>query len=51
MKGWLGASPDGWVGDPSHTPSNGILEIKCLYSKTEEEPEDMCKDDKFYFML
>ena len=51
IKGWLGASPDGWVVDPSHTPSNGIPEIKCPYSKAEEEPENMCKDENFYFRV
>ena len=32
MKRWLGASPDGWVVHPSYVPSNGMLEIKCLYN-------------------
>ena len=31
-KGWLGASPDGWVVDPSYVPSNGMLKIKFPYS-------------------
>ena len=26
-KGWLGASPDGWVTDPLYDPPNGMLEI------------------------
>ena len=48
MKGWLGASPDGWVVDPSFVPSNGLLEVKCPYSMAEKTPENMCKDDDFY---
>ena len=48
MKGWLGASPDGWVVDPSFVPLNGLLEVKCPYSMAEKTPEDMCKDDHFY---
>ena len=31
-KGWLGASPDGVVYDPTVNDSQGILEIKCPYS-------------------
>ena len=30
---WLGASPDRKVLDQSKVPSQGLLEIKCLYFK------------------
>ena len=50
-KGWLGASPDGWVVDPSYVPSNGILEIKCPYSMAEKSPEEISKDENFYLHL
>ena len=50
-KGWLGASPDGWVMDPLYDPSNGMLEIKCPYSMADKTPEEMCKDEIFYFCL
>ena len=45
---WLGASPDGKVKDLSSKQPNGILEIKCPYSKREVEPEEACKDPAFY---
>ena len=32
-KGWLGASPDRWVYDPSLDNPNDVLEIKCPYTK------------------
>ena len=44
-KGWLGASPDGWVIYPSYDPPNGMLEIKCPYSKS---PKEICEDDNSY---
>ena len=50
-KGWLGASPDGWVVDPSYVPSNGMLEIKCPYTMAEKSPEEISKDEKFYLHL
>lgn len=48
-KGWLGASPDGWVVDPSAgVASNGMAEFKCPFTKADVSPEEACKDDKFY---
>ena len=32
-EGWLGTSPDGRVHDPSSDQPNGLLEIKCPYTK------------------
>ena len=48
QKGWLGASPDGWVIDPTSIPSHGILEIKCPYLKADESLDELCKDKNFY---
>ena len=31
-QGWLGASPDAFVFDPTNVLSNGIVEFKCPYS-------------------
>ena len=50
-KGWLGASPDGWVMDPLYDPSNGMLEIKFPHLMADKTPEEMCKDKSFYFCL
>ena len=48
-KGWLGASPDGWVVDPSAgVASNGMAEFKCQFTKADVSPEKACKDDTFY---
>ena len=44
----LGASPDRKVRDLSSDQPNGILEIKCPYSKWNVEPEEACKDPLFY---
>lgn len=43
-KGWLGASPDAWVTDPSFTLSKGIAEFKCPYTKLGVSPEEACED-------
>ena len=37
-KGWLGASPDAWIHDPSCESPNGIAEFKCPYSKVDMSP-------------
>ena len=41
-KGWLGASPDGRVTDPTSEKPCGIIEVKCPYTKCEVTPEDAC---------
>ena len=46
-KGWLGASPNDWVTDPSMNACNGIVEFKCPFTKAETYPEEACKDDGF----
>ena len=50
-KGWLGASPDGVVYDPTVSDSQGILEIKCPYSARDCTVEEACKDTSFYCFL
>ena len=45
---WLGASPDRKVKDLNSDQPDGILEIKCPYSKRDVEPEEACKDPAFY---
>ena len=47
-KGWLGASPDGRVYDPSSDQPNGLLEVKCPYTKRAQTPQEACKDAEFY---
>ena len=44
-KEYLGASPDGRVSDPSSDQPNGILEIKCPYTKRTNKA---CDDPSFY---
>ena len=46
-KGWLGASPDAWVMDSSVTPSKGIAEFKCPFTKLGASPEEACEDPSF----
>jgi hypothetical protein len=46
--GWLGASPDAFVTDPSETLCHGIAEFKCPYSKRNEDPLLSCDDPNFY---
>ena len=48
VKDWLGASPDGWVTDPSVSNVHGILELKCPYSKADVSPEKAREDVNFY---
>ena len=50
-KGWLGASPDGWVEDRSHNPPNGILEIKCPFSMANKTPKDMSEDENSFIQF
>ena len=47
-KGWLGASPDGQVHDPTLDSPNGLLEIKCPYTKRAQTPQEACEDPSFY---
>ena len=49
--GWLGASPDGIVRDPTSEQPCGIIEIKCPYSKREMTPQEACIDPSFYCKL
>ena len=46
--GWLGASPDAKVVDPSFQPPNGIAEFKCPFSKRDKSPQKCCDDPSFY---
>ena len=45
-KGWLGASPDARVVDPS-CGLTGIAEFKCPYSKRDKSPQEACDDADF----
>lgn len=47
-KGWLGASPDAKVFDPSCHLPNGIAEFKCPYSKRDKSPQEACNDSSFF---
>lgn len=40
---FLGASPDGYVHDPSRKEQYGLFEIKCPYKYREFSVEDACK--------
>ena len=46
-KGWLEASPDGCVSDPTSTFPDRLIEIKCPYSKREMTPEEACANRRF----
>ena len=50
-EGWIGASPDGRVHDPSSDQPNGLLEIKCPYTKRAQTPQEACEDAGFYCTL
>ena len=47
-KGWLGASPDATVHDPSSHAPHGLTEFKCPFSKANVDIEIACKDPLFY---
>lgn len=47
VKGWLGASPDTFVYDPSATKLYSIAEFKCPYSKRSETIINSCQDKNF----
>ncbi|XP_041378943.1 uncharacterized protein LOC121391348, partial [Gigantopelta aegis] len=42
LKGWLGASPDGKIKDLTSQQSNGVIEVKCPYTKRDCTPEVAC---------
>ena len=46
--GWLGASSDASVSDPSSTLCQGIMEFKCSYSNRDEDPLIACDHPNFY---
>ena len=46
--GWLGASPDGHVVARLCSEAEGILEIKCPFSKWDVTPLEACQDINFY---
>ena len=48
---WLGASPDGKVLDQHKIPSQGLLEIKCPYSKRDRDVHELVQTDDFYIGL
>lgn len=47
--GWLGASPDALVTDPSSSLQSGIAEFKCPFSKKDQTLSEACSDPNFYF--
>ena len=47
--GWLGSSPDGLVKGVEAT--DGMLEVKCSYSKHNLTPGEACSDKNFYCEL
>ena len=48
---WLGASPDGKVLDQHKIPSQGLLKIKCPYSKRDCDIHELVQTDDFYIGL
>ena len=48
---WLGATPNGRVHVPSSDHPNGLLEIKCPYTKRAQTPQEACKDANFYCII
>ena len=47
-KGWLGATLDAVVVDPGFNPCNGLVEIKCPYTKAGLSIAKACDDVSFY---
>jgi len=47
QEGYLGVSPDDQVHNPSSDQPNGILEIKCSYTKRTQTPQQVCDDPSF----
>ena len=48
---WLGASPDGKVLDQHEVPSQGLLEIKCPYSKRDCDIHELVRTDNFFILV
>ena len=46
--GWLGASPDERVTDPSSQYVNGTVEFKCPYAYRDKKLQEAYKDEHFY---
>ena len=46
--GWLGATPDAFVNDPTYELSSGIAEFKCPYSVKDATPTEACQKPSFY---
>ena len=46
-KPYLGASPDGYVHDPSRREPYGLIEIKCPYKYRNVTPEEACTNSDF----
>ena len=47
-EGWVGASPDAWVTDPSVNAHTGIAEFRCPFTKAGVHPNEACEDEDFY---
>ena len=45
--GWLGATPDAFVNDPTYELSSGIAEFKCLSSVKDATPLEACQKPLF----
>uniref|UniRef100_A0A1X7V240 YqaJ viral recombinase domain-containing protein n=1 Tax=Amphimedon queenslandica TaxID=400682 RepID=A0A1X7V240_AMPQE len=45
--GWLGASPDAWVYDPSVTDTKGIAEFKCPFREADSFIVNACSSPDF----
>ena len=48
--GWLAASPDGLVYDPTATDPNGLLEIKCPFKAEGTPLLDLCTKPEFFLL-
>ena len=46
--GWLGATPDAFVNNPTYELSSGIAEFKCPSSVKDATPLDACQKPSFY---
>ena len=47
-EGWFGSSPDGIIVESAGSTAQGLLELKCPYTKQDVSPEEACKDPNFY---